>query len=583
MDRQLGKCWIYFKDPKSAVEVCRRSHEVDSQRLSVLMPDETYQVHNRLHVKENGSSEYTTTEAQVAVEKFRNPESVKFQSIDHRKLEFLMNLPIEKAVFENDLLFNHARVKWPEETRIYCTVEIISTLTKHTENCLSLSKIWTTAITKQTEKFFDKLIVNELDISQVVWDKVMTYLQTEKKQVIVEVDRKLHKVFIVGHKISANETTKIIEDIIETDLQKRKSHCIEKVNTKDIYTSVCVSCGAFSDQFIQYVSMPEVSNFVENQFEKNNIFGVWEFQESNVIKMYSHSEVKAKLAEDILRKSIFSREINISGSNYIAVESKQWLEELKAIQRNYQKAIITVFTVHEISAKKVFIYSISSEAVSHVYRDINRFLSKSDISKPLCMNKEMLKMRKMHMRTNKWITPTGQSIYTRIGDITCLDVDVIVNPVNKELQLRRGLSKIIRDKGGKSTEKEFYDLTKQQKMLQEGDVLYTSAGNLPCKWIVHAITPQWTEGRRQFRKLYKCVSSSFNTANQLKCASIAIPALSAGMSRFPANLSTKTIVKSIRDYMKERGRDSSIQHVYLCDINNDTVGFFESALVEYFP
>ncbi|CAG2243959.1 PARP10_14_15 [Mytilus edulis] len=624
-----------YAESKAAVEVCRRSHVVDSHELCVLMHHKTYQGNNLMNgrivftldtipfdiITSPCSRAFTTKKHDkltcffdllvinccnvstvinfikaklcrnisrhhyyndmVAVEKFRNPESVKIQSIDHRKLEFLMNLPTEKAVFENDLLSNHARVKWPVEIKINCTVEIISALTKHTENCFSLSKIWATAITKQTEKFFDKLCVHELDISQVVWDKVMTYLQTERKQVIVKADKKLHKVFIVGHKISANEMTKIIEDIIETDFQKRKYHCIEKFNIKDVYTSVCVSCGAFSDQFIQYISMPEVSNFVENKFEKKNIFGVWEFHEGNVIKMYSHSEDKAKLAEDILRKSIFNREINISGSNYFALESKQWLEELKAIQRNYQKAIITVFTVHEISTKKVFVYSISSEAVSHVHREINRFLSKSDTSKHPCIIEEMFKINKRQIRTNKWIALTGQSIYTRIGDITCLDVDVIVNPVNKELQLRRGLSKTIRDKGGKSTEKEFYDLTKQQRMLQEGDVLYTTAGNLP--WIVHAISPQWTEGDNKIINLYKCVKRSFQTANRLKCASIAIPALSAGISSFPANLSTKTIVKSIRDYIKEKGRDSSIQHVYLCDINNDTVGYFESALYAYFP
>lgn len=136
---------------------------------------------------------------------------------------------------------------------------------------------------------------------------------------------------------------------------------------------------------------------------------------------------------------------------------------------------------------------------------------------------------------------------------------------------------------GKGTEKEFYDLIKQQRMLQEGDVLYTTAGNLRCKWIVHAISPQWTEGDNKIRYLYKCVKRSFQTANRLKCASIAIPALSAGISRFPANVSTKTIVESIHDYMKGKGRYSSIQHVYLCDINDDTVGYFESALDAYFP
>ncbi|CAC5404072.1 PARP10_14_15 [Mytilus coruscus] len=634
MDKKQGKCWKRYADPKSAEEVYRHSHVADGHKLCVHMHNEPLRVengqlnyhcrflgvreeqtkivkaqtltdnpivtnrdftkgeaidfqhayvlinnYNGVHEEEHTSTEHAIIEAQVAMEKFQNPEPVKIQSIDQRKLEFLMKLPTEKALFENALLSNYARVKWPEINGINCTIDIISTLSEHIVDCRRLSKTWATTVRKQIESFFESLCVNELAISQEIWNDVIKHLPVDEEVAIIKDYKKLQKVFIVGHKFSANNMTRRIEDIIQ---KFETSHCIKKDDTKDFQKTVSVYCGAFSDQFIQYLSILEVSNFVKKQFEKEKVFGIWEFHEGNVIMMYSLSEDKAMVAVDILKTSVFNKQINISRKNYDALESHRWLEELKAIQRSNQKAIIEVFTVHEISNKTVFIYSISSEAVNLVFHKIKSFLSKSDIHNPPCKMVEMFQKMQMDLRQNEWRTPTGRFIYTRVGDITCFDVDVIVNPVNKELQLRGGLSRIIRDKGGKTIEKEFYDFIKRQRTLQEGDVLYTTAGNLPCKWIVHAVSPVWKGGDHKFKNLYKCVRRSFQTAHQQKCTSIAIPALSAGISGFPANHSTKTIVKSIRDYMNEKGHDSSIQKVYLCDINKDTVGYFESALVKYF-
>ncbi|XP_052101671.1 protein mono-ADP-ribosyltransferase PARP14-like [Mytilus californianus] len=642
--------------------------------------------------KEEEAKSDTACEAQVAVGMFRIPEPIIIQSIDHRKIEFIMKSPAEKASFEFLLLSYHARVKWPELTEMNCTLEIISTLAKHFKNCTSLSKTWTTTVSKQTETFFDMLCVNELSISQEIWDNVEKHLPSGNEHVIVRAIKKFRKVSIVGHKIEANEITMLIEDIIENFkivVNKRKCEGFEEIDVQEyqlyilnysqfavdmqsqyndlavtldfkkfkvIFTGTtekiveakvkmfeilgkikCDLRGEFCDQFIQYLSIQEVDEFVRTQFYKKGAFGAWEFQKGNAIGMYSFSGHEAGVAFDMLLTSIVNEQLYISNSKCVALDSEQWLNEQKTIRRIHQKALIEIYIVNGLSDRNVSIYSISARAARSVHGEIKKFFSQyTPLNFPINPTKtwkedENIKPTENTWKIEKylqptantwtadryikptakrwkeggyikpttrtwkkdkyikpiaktWLTRTGQSIYTLVGDITCLDVDVIVNSVNKNHQLKQGLARLMVDKGGDIIRRECNDYIRRNGTLEEGDVMWTSAGDLPCKWILHAVSPVWKNGRsNEFGNLYDCIWQSFGKAYRRECSSIAIPALSTGISGFPANRSTDTIVKAIHDYMKKNGHYTSIQQVYLCDINTDTIDHFESALDLYFP
>ncbi|CAC5404070.1 unnamed protein product [Mytilus coruscus] len=437
-----------------------------------------------------------------------------------------MKLPAEKASFEFLLLSYHARVKWPELTEMNCTLEIISTLAKLVKNCTSLSKTWTTTVSKQTETFFDMLCVNELSISQEIWDNVEKHLPSGNGHVIIRAIKKFRKVSIVGHKIKANEITMLIEDIIEnfkTVVNKRKCEGFEEIDVQEyqlyilnysqfavdmqsqyndlavtldfkkikvIFTGTTVQIveakvkmfeilgkikcdlrGEFCDQFIQYLSIQEVDE---------------EFQKGNAIGMYSFSGHEAGVAFDMLLTSIVNEQLYISNSKCVVLDSEQWLNEQKTIRRIHQKALIEIYIVNGLSDRKVSIYSISSRAARNEHWEIKKFLLQyTPLNFPINPTKtlkedENIKPTESTWKIEKylqpivktwtadryikptakrwkeggyikpiaktWITQIDQSIYTLVGDITCLGVDVIVNSVNKNLQLKQGLARLMVDK-----------------------------------------------------------------------------------------------------------------------------------------
>ncbi|VDI00521.1 Hypothetical predicted protein [Mytilus galloprovincialis] len=193
---------------------------------------------------------------------------------------------------------------------------------------------------------------------------------------------------------------------------------------------------------------------------------------------------------------------------------------------------------------------------------------------------------KTYTETAMCIIPSGQTIITVVGDITELDVDVIVNAANKNLNHVGGLAKVIVDKGGNSIQKECDDYLRAKnraRRMYEGEIFCSAPGNLNCKMIAHAVGPVWQNGRSsEDEYLSECIETSLEKTEDMKYRSIAIPALCTGIFGYPANKATKVIVETIRDYMKGNGASSSVRQIYLCDVKEDIVDHFLSAVERFF-
>jgi len=94
------------------------------------------------------------------------------------------------------------------------------------------------------------------------------------------------------------------------------------------------------------------------------------------------------------------------------------------------------------------------------------------------------------------------------GDITTLRCDAIVNAANSGLQLGAGVAGAIRVKGGPTIQQECDRIGG----CPVGDAVLTGAGDLPCRYVVHAVGPRMGEGDEE-TKLY-------NAAMQGKIPSI---------------------------------------------------------------
>jgi O-acetyl-ADP-ribose deacetylase (regulator of RNase III) len=128
-----------------------------------------------------------------------------------------------------------------------------------------------------------------------------------------------------------------------------------------------------------------------------------------------------------------------------------------------------------------------------------------------------------------------------IGDITRERVDAIVNAANSSLLGGGGVDGAIHRAGGPSILEECRALraTTLPDGLPTGDAVATGAGLLAARWVIHAVGPVWPGGgpraEERRRLLASAYRSSLDIAAGLGAASVAFPAISAGVYGWPAD------------------------------------------------
>jgi len=131
------------------------------------------------------------------------------------------------------------------------------------------------------------------------------------------------------------------------------------------------------------------------------------------------------------------------------------------------------------------------------------------------------------------------------GDITELEVDVIVNAANESLQLGSGVAGAIREKGGPSIQEECLRIGN----TPVGTAVITGAGNLKAQHVIHAVGPRWGEGEED-RKLQAAVRSSLALADRHGLRSIALPAISTGVFGFPIDRCARILLTEVYRYLQ---------------------------------
>ena len=150
-------------------------------------------------------------------------------------------------------------------------------------------------------------------------------------------------------------------------------------------------------------------------------------------------------------------------------------------------------------------------------------------------------------------TEKGVTISLRYGDITGEVVDAIVNPANAFLSHGAGLALSIVQKGGIEIQWESEKLIGERgfQSLHIGDAVYTTAGSLPCKFIIHAVGPEWNKQtkKKSMKLLQKACVESLKLASQLGLSSVAVPAVSSGIFRAPLDDCAFAMLNAVEEYL----------------------------------
>lgn len=131
------------------------------------------------------------------------------------------------------------------------------------------------------------------------------------------------------------------------------------------------------------------------------------------------------------------------------------------------------------------------------------------------------------------------------GDITDDRSDIVVNPTNSTIQLAGpGVSGALLKKGGKELQRVCDTLTSQGVRLEEGKVVHTPAtGALKCKYVFHIVFES-----KDHKKFLKTIDSCLHKAEELKCNSIAFPAIGTGAHGYPPDAAAKGMMKAIDQF-----------------------------------
>ncbi len=171
--------------------------------------------------------------------------------------------------------------------------------------------------------------------------------------------------------------------------------------------------------------------------------------------------------------------------------------------------------------------------------------------------------------------PTGPRIQIVQGDITIEEVDAIVNAANEYLQHGGGVARTILKQGGPAIQKESDAWVREHGRVSHAKPAWTSGGRLPAKYVIHAVGPVWGDGDED-KKLEAAVAGSLRVADELKCSSIAMPAISTGIFGFPKDRAAGIVFSTTENYFAENP-SSQLKTVKLVLYDQPTVDVFRKS------
>ncbi|WP_326567672.1 O-acetyl-ADP-ribose deacetylase [Amycolatopsis rhabdoformis] len=135
------------------------------------------------------------------------------------------------------------------------------------------------------------------------------------------------------------------------------------------------------------------------------------------------------------------------------------------------------------------------------------------------------------------------------GDLTEQHVDAIVNAANSSLLGGGGVDGAIHRKGGPDILAACRTLRAGHygKGLRTGQAVATTAGRLPARWVIHTVGPVWSSSEDRSSLLADCHRNSLAVAADLGAATVAFPAISTGVYRWPMEDAARIAVSTVRE------------------------------------
>jgi O-acetyl-ADP-ribose deacetylase (regulator of RNase III) len=155
------------------------------------------------------------------------------------------------------------------------------------------------------------------------------------------------------------------------------------------------------------------------------------------------------------------------------------------------------------------------------------------------------------------------------ADITKLEVDAIANAANSELRHGGGVAGAISRAGGPSVQAE----SDERAPIELGEAVETTAGEMPCRWVIHAATME-LGGPTSAEIIRRATASTLAKADELGAKSLALVAFGTGVGGFPLEEAARIEVEEVRAHLD---RGSGVERVVFAVRGDDAEAAFRSA------
>jgi O-acetyl-ADP-ribose deacetylase len=146
------------------------------------------------------------------------------------------------------------------------------------------------------------------------------------------------------------------------------------------------------------------------------------------------------------------------------------------------------------------------------------------------------------------------------GDITRQTTEAIVNAANSQLAGGGGVDGAIHRAGGPTIMAEIRQRYPQG--CPTGAAVITGAGQLPARYVLHAVGPIWRGGQhREAEQLASAYEQSLALAVAHQCHSVAFPSLSTGAYGYPVALAAQTALSTVLAFLREHQQPSCVRFV----------------------